>query len=62
MSIGKVLERIASLPANFRSSRGINLHQDSESVIIKSETMCNLELKYIRRQYEHGDKNTGANI
>lgn len=60
MNTGKVLERTASLPANFRSSRGINLHQISESAIIKSETERNLELSYIRRKYDY--KNSRTNI
>lgn len=60
MNTGKVLEHIASPSANFRSVRGINLHQDSESAIIDSETRCDLELKYIRRKYDN--KNSRTNI
>lgn len=60
MNTGKVLELTASLPANFRSSRGINLHQDSESAIIDLETRRDLELKYIRRKYDN--KNSRTNI
>lgn len=60
MNTGKVLERTASLSANFKSSRGINLHQNPKSAIIKSDIVRDLELSYIRRKYDN--KNSRANI